>query len=89
MHCDQPPYNNKRPCNVLDYHWRLESGVDMIGLPTTRAGTPYIPDTMGQEWRAIEGDATMIEGVYHHIDLIFRNRKEDIWRAATRSAYEF
>jgi len=61
----------------------------MIGLLTTCAGTPYIPDVMGWEWHMIEGDATMIKGVYHCIDLISHNRKEDIWHTTTCSAYEF
>lgn len=89
MHREQSRYNNRRPCPVSSYRWRTENGVEMVGLPKTRAGTPYLPSDLGMGWYALENDAGSTEEVYRRIDLLFRNRKEELWRAAARGAYEF
>jgi hypothetical protein len=61
----------------------------MIGLPKTRAGTYYIPNNIGFGWNRLENGATSTDEVYRRMELLFRNRQGEIWRAATRSAYEF
>ena len=89
MHPDQPRYSNKRPCLVINYRWRADSGIEVVGLPKTRASTHYIPSSLGIGWCTLEGNATTSDEVYRRIDLLFRNRTEEIWRAANRAAFEF
>ena len=89
MHRDQPRYNNRRPCPVVNYRWKTDSDIEVIGLPKTRAGTPYIPNDLGLGWCGLENNAASIDEVLRRIDLLFRNRKEELWRAAARSAFEF
>lgn len=90
MHMDstQPRYNNPRPCSAANYRWKADNGIEMIGLPTTRAGTPYLPNDLGLGWYRLENNVTSIDDVHRRIELLFRNRKEEIWRAAARSAYD-
>jgi hypothetical protein len=89
MHRDQLRYNNRRPCPIINFRWKSDNGLDVIGLPKTQAGTPYVPNNVGLGWCALENNATSINKVYRHIDLLFHNRQEEIWRAATRSAFKF
>jgi len=89
MHDIQPRFRNPRPCPTVDFRWKADSGTEMVGLPKTPAGTPYLPDKVGLAWLTLEKDVTGIDAVYHRIDLLFRNRKEEIWLAATRSVFEF
>lgn len=89
MHPEQPNYANKRPCSVTNYRWRTDGGIEVIGLPRTKAGTPYIPSTLGIGWHALENGARTTKEVYRRINLLFRNRQEEIWLAAARSAFEF
>jgi hypothetical protein len=89
MHRDQPRYNNRCPCPIINFQWKSDNGLDVIGLPKTRAGTPYIPNDIGLGWCALENNATSINEVYRRVDLLFHNRQEEIWRAAARSAFEF
>ena len=60
----------------------------MVGLPKTPAGTHYLPDSRGDGWVRFEHDAGSEEEVYRRINLLFRNRKEEIWLVAGRSAYD-
>jgi len=88
MHALQIRLNNPRPCSAPNYRWRAADGSEIVGLPTTRAGTPYLPSDLGVGWCQMEGDATSIAEVHRRIDLLYRNRKTEIWRAAARSAFE-
>src|SRR5258706_829481 len=88
MHPDLSHYTNSRPCTAADYHWKANSGAEMIGLPRTRAGTPYLPNDMGLGWYHLENGAPTTDEVYRRIGLIFRNRKEEAWLAAARSAFD-
>lgn len=89
MHPEQPCYYLKRPCPVADYRWTADSGYEVVGLPGTLAGTHYLPNDLGINWRTLENDATTIDEEYRRIDLLFRNRDEGLWRAAARSTFEF
>ena len=88
MHPDPSRYTNSRPCTAADYRWKANSGTEMIGLPRTRAGTPYLPNDMGLGWYHLENGAPTTDEVYRRIGLIFRNRKEEAWLAAARSAFD-
>jgi len=35
-----PRYNNRRPCPVANYRWKSDNGIEIVGLPKTRAGGP-------------------------------------------------
>lgn len=89
MHSTQPQYNNPRGCDHSGYRWRSESGIEMVGLPKTRAGTPYFPSEVGLGWYRLENGAASISQVYKRIDLLFRNRKTETWRAAARSVFNY
>ena len=89
MHETQPRHHNRRPCPASNYRWVTDKNVDMIGLPKTRAGTYFLPNRIGFGWYQLENGATSIDEVYRRIDLLFRNRRAEIWRAAARSAFEF
>ena len=78
MHRDQPHCNNRRPCPVVNYRWKTDNDIEVIGLLKTRAGTPYIPNDLGLGWCALENNATSIDEVRRRIDLLFRNRKEEL-----------
>src|SRR5258706_2252151 len=88
MHPDPSRYTNSRPCTAADYRWKANSSTEMIGLPRTRAGTPYLPNDMGLGWYHLENGAPTTDEVYHWIGLIFRNRKEEAWLAAARSTFD-
>jgi len=88
MHPDPSRYTNSRPCTAADYRWKANSGAEMIGLPRTRASTPYLPNDMGLGWYHLENGAPTTDKVYRRIGLIFRNRKEEAWLATARSAFD-
>src|SRR5258706_14531180 len=88
MHPDLSRYTNSRPCTAADYRWKANSGAEMVGLPRTRTGTPCLPNDMGLGWYHLENGAPMTDEVYRRIGLIFRNRKEEAWLAAARSAFD-
>src|SRR5258706_2252153 len=87
MHPDPSCYTNSLPCTTADYRWKANSGAEMIGLPRTRAGTPYLPNDMGLGWYHLENGTLTTDEVYRQIGLIFRNRKEEAWLAVARSAF--
>ena len=89
MHARQPNYNVRYPCPTADYRWKTDGGVEVIGLPRTQAGTPYIPNETGIGWHTLEHSAKTKGEVLRRIDLLFHNRQEELWRAAGRSAFEF
>ena len=89
MHARQPNYNVHYPCPTVDYCWKTDGGVEVIGLPRTQAGTPYIPNETGIGWHMLEHGAKTKKEVLRRIDLLFRNRQEELWHAAGRSAFEF
>src|SRR5258706_12983636 len=88
MHPDPSRYTNSCPCTAADYRWKANSGAEMIGLPRTRAGTPYLPNDMGLGWYHLENSAPTTDKVYRRIGLIFHNRKEEAWLTAARSAFD-
>ena len=89
MHKHQPRYRESRPWSATDYPWKTNENIDIIGLPTTRAGTFYIPNDTGLGWFELENQVSSVDDVYRRIDLIFRDREGEPWRAAARGAYEF
>ena len=89
MHANQSGYSNARPCPEADYRWRASNSAEMVGLPRTRAGTPYLPTEVGLGWYRLEHGAATATEVYRRINLLFRNRKEEVWLAAARGAFEF
>ena len=89
MHAEQPRYINRRPCAIANFRWKADNGIEIVGLPKTRAGTPYLPSDLGIGWHMFENNTTSIDEVFRRIDLLFRNRKEELWLAATRAAFEF
>jgi hypothetical protein len=88
MHETQLRQPNTRPCPAAHYNWVNDKNLQMVGLPKTRAGTYYLPSKIGDGWYKLENGATSIDEVYRRIDLLFRNRQAEIWRAAARSAFE-
>jgi len=88
MHATQSHLNNPRLCSAFTYRWRTKDGGEIIGLPTTRVGTPYLPSALGVGWYQLENDTASVAEIYRHGDLLYRNRKTEIWRAAARSAFE-
>src|SRR5258706_2221046 len=88
MHPDPLRYTNSRPCTTADYRWKANSGAEMISLPRTCAGMPYLPNDMGLGWYHLENGAPTTDEVYRRIGLIFRNRKEEAGLPAARSAFD-
>jgi hypothetical protein len=88
MHPQQPNYYTRHPCPAVDYRWRTDGGIEVLGLPKTRAGTYYIPSDLGVGWYIFENGASSV-GRYTRVNLLFRGCHEELWRAARRSAYEF
>ena len=89
MHSSQRGCNNPYSCTVSEYHWGTDGGFEVVSLSRTKASTPYIPGDMGAGWHAFENGAKTTREVYRRVDSLFRNRLEEIWRAAVRSVYEF
>ena len=88
MHPDQPPYFHQPRCAAVNFLWKDDHGVKIQGLPKTRAGTYYFPSKVGSAWFQFEHGAKTIDEVHRRIRLLFRNRKEESWAAASRSIYE-
>jgi hypothetical protein len=44
-----------------------------MGLPTTKAGTPFIPNEVGLGWFLLENDAQTELEICKHIGLLFCN----------------
>jgi hypothetical protein len=75
----QPHYvDNRRNCPADEFRWKTEDGVEAVGLPKTSAGTPYFPTDLGIGWLRFEYNAASIDEVYRRIELLFRNRDEEI-----------
>ena len=89
MHETQPRHHNTCPCPASNYRWVTDENADRTGLPKTCAGTYFLPNDIGSGWYQLENGVTSIDEVYRRIDLLFRNRRAEIWRAAARSAFEF
>jgi hypothetical protein len=90
MHQAQPHYvDNHRPCPADEFRWRDINGIERIGLPVTAAGTPYYPNEVGVGWATFENNAPTLKDVDRRIDLLFRNREQEVWRAASRSVIHF
>src|SRR5258706_2851486 len=82
MAYNQPQYNNLHPCNMSEYCWKSDNSTEMVGLPRTHAGTYYIPNKLGLAWHQLENNASTIVQVYCHINLLYCNTKEEVWRTA-------
>jgi len=88
MHATQSRLNNPHPCSTSTYCWRSEDGGKIIGLPMTHTGTPYLLSDLGVGWYQLENNASSTAEVHRRIDLLYRNRKSEVWRAAARGAFE-
>ena len=86
MHPQQPNYHTRHPYPAVDFRWKTDGGMDVLGLSKTRAGTFYIPSDVGVAWHPLENGASSIREVYRRVSLLFRGRHEELWRAACRSA---
>ena len=89
MHLTLSQYNNPCNCDHSEYLWMSENGSKMVGLLKTRAGTPYFPSETGLGWYHLENNVASISHIYRRINLLFCNRKEEIWRTAAQSVFEY
>ena len=50
---------------------------------------PYLLSDLGMGWCALEHNSNSINEGYRHIDLLSRNRRQEIWRTTAHGAFEF
>jgi hypothetical protein len=54
----------------------------------TCAGTPYLLNDLGVGWYQLENNAPSTAEVHQRINLLYRNRQSEIWRAVACGAFK-